>query len=137
MSDAEEHYISDNADDYEQGLTPDKLKSLYAAPNPAVDNVFLPGMNDIDWSQLGHAYGDASDVPALLRALLSPNHDHRDFALELLFQTVWHQGTVYSSSAYTVPLLSKLLTYPEIQNRAGILYLLASLAEGHSGSGLI
>jgi hypothetical protein len=47
MSDSEEDNISDNAGDYEQGLTPDNLKSLYAAPNPAVDNVFLTGMSDI------------------------------------------------------------------------------------------
>lgn len=132
MLNSEEDYISDNTADYEQGLTPDKLKSSYAAPNPAIDDIFLVGMSDVDWSRLGHAYGDASDVPALLRALLSHNHDHRDFALELLFQTVWHQGTVYSCSAYTVPFLTRLLTHPETPNKAGILYLLASLAEGHS-----
>jgi hypothetical protein len=108
------------------------LKSLYAAPNPAVDDVFLGGMNDINWAELNHAYGEATDIPSLLRALLSHNPDHRDFALELLFQTVWHQGTVYAASAYIVPFLTQLLVHQETPNKAGILYLLANLADGHS-----
>jgi hypothetical protein len=27
------------------------------------------GLDDIDWTELRHAYGSAADVPALLRAL--------------------------------------------------------------------
>lgn len=32
----------------------------------------LDGLDDIDWSRLHHAYGAASDVPDLRRALVDP-----------------------------------------------------------------
>jgi hypothetical protein len=132
MQNMEDDVPVDDVNHNEEGLTPDKLTALYAIPNPATDTAFLAGINDINWSQLGHAYGEATDVPPLLRALLSRNHDHREFALLLLFQTVWHQGTVYSASAHTVPFLIRLLPHQETPNKAGILHLLASLATGHS-----
>jgi hypothetical protein len=38
----------------------------------------LEGLEDIDWGSLGHAYGTATDVPDLLRALASPLPKERE-----------------------------------------------------------
>ncbi|MEM8531540.1 MAG: hypothetical protein AAGF95_11900 [Chloroflexota bacterium] len=116
-----------------EALSPGELIALYEAPDPTIDNSFLSGIYDIDWAQLDHAHGEATDVPALLRALLSDTYAHRDFALELLFETVWHQGSIYRASAYAARFLMQLLTYDETPCKEGILYLLSAFAEGYYG----
>ena len=92
----------------------------------------LEGLDAVDWQALTHAYGPATDVPDTIRALLSDDEDVREEAMDNLFQTIWHQGTVYQASAYAVPFLLELLRHEEVPDRAGILYLLSSLAEGSS-----
>ncbi|MDP9311003.1 MAG: hypothetical protein M3R24_08950 [Chloroflexota bacterium] len=119
-------------DSEDDTLTPERLITQYATPNPILDAMLLPGLNSIAWSAFEHAHGEASDVPALLRAILSPIEHHRDFAFQLLFETVWHQGTVYSASAVTAPFLIGLLTNDATPDKASVLQLLAALAEGHS-----
>jgi len=90
----------------------------------------LEGLDQIDWHQLQHAYGEADDVPGWLRDLLVP-HEERAYApLDLLSISLCHQGTVYSATAHTVPFLLELLKSEEIQGREAILLLLASIAKG-------
>jgi len=67
-----------------------------------------------------------------LRAALSSIEDHHNFALQLLFEIVWHQGTVYEASARVVPFLYRMLQAPQTPDRAGIAHLLGALADGHS-----
>jgi hypothetical protein len=69
----------------------------------------LAGLDEVDWSAVRDAYGPAIEIPALLRALVSDNADHREFACRSLFQTIWHQGNVFSATATAVPFLYKLL----------------------------
>ncbi len=56
------------------------------------------------WSELRHAYGDAGDIPALLRQLDST---HGDVVDDDPWFTLWsalaHQGDVYSASFAAVP----------------------------------
>ncbi|MFK4122889.1 hypothetical protein [Streptomyces longwoodensis] len=40
------------------------------------------GLHRIDWASMKHAYGTAEEVPALLRALRSPQAEERREALE-------------------------------------------------------
>jgi hypothetical protein len=63
----------------------------------------LEGLNEINWSQLHHAYGEASDVPVLIRKLLSKDENERNEALDHLFGNIWHQGTIWEASSYAVP----------------------------------
>jgi hypothetical protein len=56
----------------------------------------------INWNALEHAYGGASDVPALLEAL-SP--DAKNPIWDELWGRVCHQGTVYSASSPVLPFL--------------------------------
>jgi hypothetical protein len=110
-------------------MTPDDLVELY---EPAPDPPALTGLSAADWSAVEHAHGPATDVPALLRAAVSDDPDHRDFAWQLLFETVWHQGTVYPASAAVVPFLYQLLEADGVPDRSSAAQLLAAIADGHS-----
>jgi HEAT repeat protein len=89
----------------------------------------LNGLEEIPWDRLGHAYGQASDVPGLLRELAEGN----DKALNALFGNIWHQGTVYEATSYAVPFLIELLEAPEA-DITGLLGLLSAIAESSAPS---
>lgn len=97
----------------------------------------LEGLDKIDWSQLHHAYGEASDVPILIRQLLSNDKTVIDNAIYELFGNIYHQHTVYEASAYAVPFLQELLNSPEItkDTRMSIACLLASMTDGYDLKG--
>jgi hypothetical protein len=90
----------------------------------------LEGLDTIDWSSLTHARGPATDVPELLRSLLSEDADSRLQACGDLHETIWHQGTVYSASAAVVPFLYELLTHPDLRDQGRVVSLLACIANG-------
>jgi hypothetical protein len=92
----------------------------------------LETLNSISWGELGHAYGEASEVPDLIRALASAKPEVYQGAIGRLWYTVIHQGTVYSSTAYIVPFFCELLEAPEVQNKPELLHYLAAIARGAS-----
>jgi hypothetical protein len=92
----------------------------------------LEGLDRIDWSKLGHAYGPATDVPGLLRQLASADIDDRKNAMHELYGNIWHQGTVYEASAHAVSFLIELLQAEDVGGKDEILILLADLAQGTS-----
>jgi hypothetical protein len=94
----------------------------------------LETLNSVPWSELRHAYGEASDVPDLIRALASPEQIVYEDSLGRLWSSVIHQGTVYSSTAYVVPFFCELLEAPEVQNKAELLSYLATISQGASYS---
>jgi hypothetical protein len=76
------------------------------------------------WSDLEHAYGTASDVPAMLRRISTGDGD----AVNELFGSVCHQGSIYSASYAVVAHLiiaAKAVTDPNL--RAEILILVGSI----------
>jgi NAD-dependent oxidoreductase involved in siderophore biosynthesis len=108
-------------------VTPAKLVALYeSAPDPPP----LHGLPSVDWSAVGHAHGPATDTPALLRALMSADEDHREFACELLFETIWHQGNIYAATATAVPFLYNLLEADGPHDKQAIAHLVATIADG-------
>jgi hypothetical protein len=90
----------------------------------------LETLDSIPWSELEHAYGEASEVPDLIRALASPKEEIYKGALRRLWHTVAHQGTVYSSTAYVVPFFCELLEASEVQNKTELLAFLEAIAHG-------
>lgn len=90
----------------------------------------LEGLDTINWSSLTHAHGAATNVPGLLRSLLSDNAEVRMGAVSDLHEHIWHQGTVYSASAAAVPFLYELLAHSDVQDKDGVVSLLGSIATG-------
>jgi hypothetical protein len=91
----------------------------------------LENLDKISWKKLKHAYGEAADVPGLIRKLASKDIKDREDALWYLYGNIWHQGTVYEATSYAVPFLIELLENP-VPDRDKILLYLAELACGHS-----
>ena len=61
-------------------------------------------LDSIRWSELEHAYGEASDIPDLLRQLSSlPASKGEDEPWYSLWSALAHQGDVYSASFAAVP----------------------------------
>ncbi len=56
------------------------------------------GIDQIPWDKLGHAYGEATDVPDILRMLASVNQRKRKQAQHALYGNIYHQGTTYSGN---------------------------------------
>jgi hypothetical protein len=91
----------------------------------------LSGLESVAWADLEHAYGPATDVPRLLRALLQD--EQRESAMYELWGNVFHQGTVYQASPQVIPFLLELLCDgpPDAALRQFILDYLYHLACGY------
>ncbi|MBU2666984.1 hypothetical protein KOI35_26075 [Actinoplanes bogorensis] len=63
----------------------------------------------LDWSALSHAYGPATDLPDLLRALRSTDSSSRAEAAEQFRARALHQDTIYPATVAAVPFLIELL----------------------------
>jgi hypothetical protein len=62
------------------------------------------GLDSPRWSELRHAYGEASDVPPLLRQLEGlPDSNGQEEPWFSLWSALAHQGDVYSASFAAVP----------------------------------
>jgi hypothetical protein len=111
-------------------MTVDDLIAQYRSPSSAPPILAHAGLEEVDWSAVSDAYGPATDIPALLRAAVSGNPDHREFAYELLHQTIWHQGNVYSATATAIPFLYNLLEADGPHDKEAIAGLIAAIADG-------
>jgi hypothetical protein len=74
------------------------LKKESASPQKEVVLV-LEMLDAILWSTLHHVYGEASDVPGLMGDLASLKKAIREAAAEAFTSNVYHQGTIYSTTA--------------------------------------
>src|SRR3954466_14059578 len=83
----------------------------------------------MDWSKLEHAYGNASDIPGLL-ADLSP--DSRDVWYEL-GSRLCHQGSVYSASFVTLPVLVDMAEQWKPKDRSHPIGLAAEILAAYDG----
>jgi len=90
----------------------------------------LKDLDAVPWQTLRHAFGDASNVPRLIRALASADHDERQTALKELFACLLHQGSVHEATALAVPFVFELLASPSTPERNWLAFLLASIADG-------
>ncbi|MFE4516932.1 HEAT repeat domain-containing protein [Kitasatospora sp. NPDC056783] len=88
----------------------------------------LFGLDDIDWAALGHAYGNAADVPGPLRAVCGADEKAREDAFRSLSGNIFHQGTRYSSSPFAVPFIARIAVDGPPSARVDALWLLTRLA---------
>lgn len=87
-------------------------------------------MESIVWDQLDHAYGRANDVPDLLRNLISKDPEVREEAFNELFSNIWHQGTIYRATSFTIPTLVELLEHSKTPDKERVAHLLSLIATG-------
>ncbi|MFE2597118.1 hypothetical protein ACFXCZ_11540 [Streptomyces sp. NPDC059396] len=85
------------------------------------------------WADLQHAYGSAADVPGLLRGLASEDEEEGSEALDELYGSIFHQGSVYDATARAVPYLVRLAA-AGVQSM-DLLVLLGGIAEGEHERG--
>ena len=91
------------------------------------------------WSELQHAYGGASDIPALLRQLSSfpSESSYQDEPWFTLWSSLCHQGDVYSASFAAVPHIVGVLANDP--GRASMSYFLlpASVEVARESKGIL
>ncbi|MEU4215005.1 hypothetical protein AB0F10_06545, partial [Actinoplanes sp. NPDC026623] len=87
----------------------------------------LAGVDEVAWDLLSHAYGAATDVPDLLRALTDPDPAVRENALDAMYGAVHHQGDVYDSTVAVIPFLLRLVADRRRPGRAAVVELLAGI----------
>ena len=94
----------------------------------------LSGLQAVDWATLSQAYGPAVAVPHMLRGLGSSDATQRSEALEELWGTIWHQGTVYDCTPVVVPFLVDVVQATNVghRTRAEVALLLAEIASAAS-----
>lgn len=112
--------------------TPEWLVDKFRDSN--LGNDILIGIDEVPWQDLRHAYGAADDIPPLLRAIFSDIQKHGDFALHILFGSIWHQGTVYQATQFATPFLIQVLRNDSVllKHRILIVQLLECMANGNS-----
>lgn len=82
-----------------------------------------------NWAALTHAYGSAEDVPGHLAALESDDAEQRRVALDALWSSLCHQGTVYEASRAAVPALASLMSkVRDVEVRVDVAILLGCIA---------
>lgn len=110
------------------------VRAFYRTPldgkSDVSDQDVLSGLDSVNWESLKHAYGDAYDVPDLLRSLLSEDAQERHAAYNSLYGTIYHQGTRYSATAHAVPFLLRMLDNSLTLERDSLITLLIHLAVG-------
>lgn len=94
-------------------------------PSGPGEPIPLGGVDAVDWSALDHAYGEATDVPEMLRTL-SMNDERWEEADSKVTSSVLHQETIYSSTAPTMTFLAKIAAAPQLSagRRESLLYTL-------------
>ncbi|WP_422928398.1 hypothetical protein [Singulisphaera sp. PoT] len=78
----------------------------------------LEGIEDIDWGSLKHAYGSAKHTPTHIVKLASDIPADWLEAIDALWATINHQGSIYSATSYVVPFLIELAGAPRTGSRA-------------------
>ncbi len=91
----------------------------------------LNNLDNIPWGELEHAYGDASDVPSLIRSLLDQNPKIRSNTMRTLYSNVFHQGSRYPATPYVIPFLIELCESPDVFDRGELLSFWGSLITGY------
>ena len=87
----------------------------------------LETLGQTDWNALDDAYGPSVGTPERIRALAAPRKASRDKALEELYGTIYHQGTIYPASVAAVPFLLEIVASPDVSDRTPTLQILQAL----------
>lgn len=81
----------------------------------------LDGLDSIPWSTLEHAYGDAGDIPGIIRTLVSGDPDQREWAQDMLDMGPFHQESLYSCTPFVVRVLLQIMQEADTADPSWIL----------------
>src|SRR6266568_8605695 len=84
-------------------------------------------LDEIDWTSLACADGNAADLPRLLPAIAAADRADALAALDEVRARIWRDGEVFAATAQAVPFLIELTLAPAVVVRPPILQLLAFL----------
>ena len=113
----------------DQGAAAERHESVGTGLRVGEGRLMPAGLDAIDWASIRHSQGMASNLPELLRSLMSDDPKARSDAIAGLHETIWHQGTVSpAAAAAAVPFLYDLLDSPGVRDKGGIVSLLGRMA---------
>ncbi|MFI1442151.1 HEAT repeat domain-containing protein [Streptomyces fructofermentans] len=84
-------------------------------------------LDSIDWASMGHAYGQADDVPQWLHDMTSPDPELREQAFSSFYSAAHHQGDVYPCTMASLPFLFAMADDPGTPDRASVVELIVSI----------
>ncbi|MEV1113770.1 HEAT repeat domain-containing protein [Actinosynnema sp. NPDC049800] len=83
----------------------------------------------VGWAELEHNYGDAADVPQLLRGCADPDAGTAGRALARLYDNLYHQGGwICSAATAALPFLTRLAGRAATHHRPEVVELIGRLA---------
>lgn len=89
-------------------------------------------IDTINWENLEHAYGEASDVPQDLKHLFGADEALAKGAIYNFWGNIYHQGTIYEATSYAIPFLIEAVNYCPKPIKSSLVVLLAHIANGMS-----
>ncbi|WP_372725016.1 hypothetical protein [Novipirellula sp.] len=91
----------------------------------------LDGLDDLPWSEFQDHYArPATQMPQLIRTLVTDDVENQRHALEDVFDRICHQASVNPLTVVVIPFLVELLSDGRVQIKAEILSCLRTLAIG-------
>jgi tetratricopeptide (TPR) repeat protein len=134
--------VTDAIDRARESLPPDarpdaerlslRRERFLAMPNPLAGEL-LADLGAVEWRALDHAYGKALDSPQHLRVLLSNDERLRLDSLQLLAESILHQGSVYPATAPAMRFVRRLVADPRVPGRPELIGLLAAAQRAAAG----
>jgi hypothetical protein len=85
-------------------------------------------LGDVDWGEVWHAYGPATEIPGQLTAVIAGDDPTRDEAWWNLWGNIHHQGSIYEATVPTVPVLIALASWRDYPDRGEALLILRQIA---------
>jgi hypothetical protein len=86
----------------------------------------LADLASVPWPSVEHAYAAALDTPQHLRVLVTDDERLRSDALDLLGESLLHQGTTYPATAPAMRFMRRLALDARVPGRAALLDMLAA-----------
>ena len=86
-------------------------------------------IDTVDWNELQHAYGAASDIPPLLRQVATLKGRKLHEPIGELYSRVLHQGTIYSASPPVARVVIEMVGTADLEHKTFIYDLLDGFCE--------
>lgn len=84
----------------------------------------LENIDDVNWSELQHAYGSCEALPKIIWMLADPDQGVRLHALSYISENLFHQETHYDVNEFALPFLLEVAASPQLPDRVPLYQLL-------------